>query len=393
MQKKPTTNPHVAIACGGTGGHLFPGMAVGEELLRRNCSVTLLISPKEVDQQAARSLFGMEVVTLPASGLTRGGVRAFAVGFWKSFQACREQFRARRPDAVLAMGGFTSAPPVLAAKWAGSKTFLHEANTIPGRANRWLAHLVDEAFVYFHEASGRLSIADASITGMPVRPQFEPVDPASVRMALGLLPNRPVVLVMGGSQGASGVNDIVLAALPRIAARAPYLQFLHLAGPQDVLKVQAAYAAHGCKAIVRPFLTEMELALGAATLAISRAGASSLAELAAMKVPAILIPYPTALDNHQFYNADAFVRSGAAVQIEQAEASAERVSSAVLELIESEPRRAAIRENLAKWHVPGAAENVAERILSFIPRAGTGAAHGAVREVISSHRNLLKIET
>jgi UDP-N-acetylglucosamine--N-acetylmuramyl-(pentapeptide) pyrophosphoryl-undecaprenol N-acetylglucosamine transferase len=394
MMRTDPTNPHVAIACGGTGGHLFPGMAVGEELLRRNCSVTLLISPKEVDQQAARSLFGMEVVTLPATGLTRGGASAFALGFWNSLQACREQFRARRPDAVLAMGGFTSAPPVLAGKWAGAKTFLHESNTIPGRANRWLAHLVDEAFVYFHEASGRLSIAEATITGMPVRPQFEPVDPSSARMALGLAPDRPVVLVIGGSQGASAVNDIVLSALPGITAKAPSLQFLHLAGAKDVAKVQAGYAASGCKAIVRPFLTEMELALGAATLAISRAGASSLAELAAMQVPSILIPYPTAVDNHQFYNADAFVRSGAAVRIEQAEASGERIAAAVLDLLENHARRAEIQQNVAHWHVPGAAEHVAERILSFIPRAGAGAHRGgSVREVISSHRNLLKIES
>jgi UDP-N-acetylglucosamine--N-acetylmuramyl-(pentapeptide) pyrophosphoryl-undecaprenol N-acetylglucosamine transferase len=387
-------HPHVAIACGGTGGHLFPGMAVGEELLRQNCSVTLLISPKEVDQQAARSSFGMEVVTLPAVGLTRGGVREFGTGFVKSYQACRELFRLRPPQAVLAMGGFTGAPPVLAGKRAGAKTFLHESNTIPGRANRWLAHVVDEAFVYFHETSGRLSIARVAVTGMPVRPQFEPVEQASVRIALGLLPEKPVLLIVGGSQGASGVNELVLAALPALAAKAPHLQYLHLTGPHDLPRIQAAYAAEKRKAVVRPFLTEMEMALGAASVAISRAGASSLAELAAMQLPALLIPYPSAVDNHQFFNADAFVRTGAALTLEQSQATPERVVAAVLDLLLNETLRSSLQTNLARWHSPGAAAEVARRVLSFLPEPGNGLkGRGRVREPIPAHRTLLKLDS
>src|SRR5215203_4766666 len=165
---RPTQNPFIAIACGGTGGHLFPGIAVAEELLRRDCEVALLISPKEVDQQAVKSAVGMEVVTLPAVGLTRGSFVGFLSGSCKSYRAAKTFFQKKIPQAVLAMGGFTSAAPVLAGKKWGAKTFLHESNTIPGRANRWLAHFVDEAFVYFHETSGRINIARAHVTGMPV---------------------------------------------------------------------------------------------------------------------------------------------------------------------------------------------------------------------------------
>jgi len=140
--------PRVAIACGGTGGHLFPGVAVAEELKRRGCSVTLLISPKEVDQKAVQGAADVKVATLPAVGLTRGKIFAFARGFGQSYRAAKKLFATECPDAVLAMGGFTSAPPVLAGKSLGVPTFLHESNTIPGRANRWLSWTVSEATGY-----------------------------------------------------------------------------------------------------------------------------------------------------------------------------------------------------------------------------------------------------
>src|SRR5208283_5082589 len=138
--------PAVALACGGTGGHLFPGLAVAGELRRRQCAVSLLISRKEVDQQAVRSTTGMEIVPLPAIGLNRGGWLGFCWGFWQSYRLARRYFQRQRPAFVLAMGGFTSAPAILAGRRSGARTFLHEANSIPGRANRWLAPGVDGAF-------------------------------------------------------------------------------------------------------------------------------------------------------------------------------------------------------------------------------------------------------
>src|SRR5690349_16409185 len=133
------TKPLITIACGGTGGHLFPGIAVGEQLIQRGCAVSLLISPKEVDQQAVKSASGMSIATLPAVGLVRGSRLACFKGFFESARAARKLFRQTRPQAVLAMGGFTSAPPILVARGMGIPTFLHESNTIPGRANRWLS--------------------------------------------------------------------------------------------------------------------------------------------------------------------------------------------------------------------------------------------------------------
>ncbi|HEX7569330.1 MAG TPA: undecaprenyldiphospho-muramoylpentapeptide beta-N-acetylglucosaminyltransferase [Verrucomicrobiae bacterium] len=362
-----TQKPLVAIACGGTGGHLFPGLAVAGELQRRGCAVALLISPKDVDQQAVKTATGVEIFTLPAVGLQDRNYFSFAVSFWSSFRAAQKIFRQRPPAAVLAMGGFTSAPPVLAARKFQAKTFLHESNTIPGKANRFLARFVAAAFVGFPEAAARLKTKKTSVTGTPVRPQFSPASsiqhPASsCRKALGLNPELPTVLVVGGSQGARGLNDLVLSALPLLAEK--NWQWLHLTGANDFEKVQSAYAKLGLKAVVKPFLAEMDLALGAATACVSRAGASSLAEIAAMRLPSALVPLPTAADNHQYFNAVAFEKTGAARLLEQKNSPPEKVAAAISELVESEATRSQIQSALAQWHAPNAAAQIAENILA-----------------------------
>ncbi len=368
MNSSGANAPFVAIACGGTGGHLFPGLAVAEQLQQRGCTVGLLISPKDVDQEAVKSARGMEIFMLPAVGLQNRNYFSFAGSLVKTLFAAKKIFRQRRPAAVLAMGGFTSAPPIWVGKDFGAKTFLHESNTIPGRANRLLARFVDEAFVGFPSATARLRARAVTTTGTPVRPQFQPCEPAPCRAAFRLDPSRPTVLVMGGSQGASGINDLVLSALPLLGDRAPAWQWLHLTGPSDVEKVKAAYDARGFKAVVKPFLAEMDLALGAATVAVSRAGASSLAEIAAVRLPSLLVPYPAAADNHQFYNAQAFEATGAARLLEQKNAAPEKVTAWLRELVEDAAARAKVQTALAQWHAPKAAEQIADIMLAAIAR-------------------------
>src|SRR3954468_3310708 len=295
----PHTHPSIAIACGGTGGHLFPGLAVAEKLRERDCHVTLMISPKEVDQQVVKNISGMDLITLPAVGLQRGSELAFVRGLRQSWKTARRCFKSTRPNAVVAMGGFTSAAPVLAGKSCGARTFLHESNTVPGRANRWLSRVVSRAFIGFPSAATRLKSSQVTVTGTPVRPCFAPKDFRECRLELGLDPSRPVILVVGGSQGATGINRMVLEALPLFAKTAPHLQWIHLAGPNDAEKMKQAYDSFHLTALVHSFFSQMDLALGAASIAVSRAGASSLAELAAMRVPSILVPYPMATDDHQ----------------------------------------------------------------------------------------------
>jgi len=407
MTSPETKTPFVAIACGGTGGHLFPGLAVAKQLKLRGCEVALLVSPKDVDQQAVKSANGMEIFTLPAIGLQNRNYFSFAGSFVKSLFAARKFFRKRGPAAVLAMGGFTSAPPIFIAKDMGIQAFLHESNTIPGRANRFLSRFVDGAFVGFPEAAARLKTSKVAVTGTPVRQQFQPQDAARCRSALGLDPDRPTILVVGGSQGASGLNEMILSALPCFAERGrlarefglggehaggpPALQFLHLTGAKDFEKVSAAYSARKLNAVVKPFLAEMDLALGAATVAVSRAGASSLAEIAAMRLPALLVPFPAAADNHQFSNAGAFEKTGAAVLLEQKNSTPEKIAAILAKLVEDETARSQMQSALVQWHAPKAAEQIAENILSAVARrqekmaqsktktCGCGHAHGAAR--------------
>jgi len=366
MGSSAATSPFVAIACGGTGGHLFPGLAVAERIVERACAVALLVSPKEVDQQAVKTVEGMEIVTLPAVGLQRGSEMAFVRGFSRSFRAAKTLFKSRPPCAALAMGGFTSAPPILAAKTLGAQTFLHESNTIPGRANRWLSWVVNRAFVGFPSTRHRLNNRNVTIIGTPVRRQFRLRNAGACRAALGLDAARPVLLVMGGSQGASAINQMVIQSLPLLAKLAPGWQWFHLTGPGDAQQVRQTYAALKLTAVVHPFFAQMELALGAATAAISRAGASSLAELAALRVPAVLVPYPSARGNHQFHNARALEESGAARLLEQKTATPGDLARLLVELVENTAARQTIQSALARWHRPRAAELIAEIVLKAI---------------------------
>jgi UDP-N-acetylglucosamine--N-acetylmuramyl-(pentapeptide) pyrophosphoryl-undecaprenol N-acetylglucosamine transferase len=232
-----------------------------------------------------------------------------------------------------------------------------------------------------------LKARKVTTTGTPVRPQFQMRNASECRVALGLESDRPTILVMGGSQGASGLNEMILSALPLLAQKD--WQWLHLTGANDFEKVKAAYASRGVKAVVKPFLAEMDLALGVATASVSRSGASSLAEIAAMRLPSLLVPYPTAADNHQFINARAFEKTGAAKLLEQKNSSPEKVAAILTGLVEEEFARAKMQSALAQWHAPTAAQQIAGIILEAIAqpasaRAGAkkcscGHAHGSAK--------------
>jgi UDP-N-acetylglucosamine--N-acetylmuramyl-(pentapeptide) pyrophosphoryl-undecaprenol N-acetylglucosamine transferase len=367
-----------AIACGGTGGHLFPGLAVGRELRRAGCEVMLLVSSKRIDGLAAQAAGDMEIVVLPAVGFSRGNALGFARRFWQSYFLSKKHFLTRRPRLVLGMGGFASAPPVRAGKRLGARAFLHESNSVPGRANRFLARVADGAFVYFQTAAEKLPARRVEAAGMPVRPEFLRLMPAAAaRAALGLKAGAPVLLVMGGSQGAGKINGLILGILPQLLRAMPALQFIHLTGPADFEKVRAAYAAAGRPAVVRAFLGEMAAALAAADIAVSRAGASSLAEFAACRLPSILIPYPTAAGDHQFHNACAFARSGAARSLQQDHFAPELLAEEILGLLGDSKRRAAMQQALGAWHRPEAAAQIADRMLHWSARAPSVPAAGA----------------
>jgi len=296
-------------------------------------------------------------------GLTWGRLITFVSSLLRSRRKALDEYRQDPPQIVLAMGGFTSAGPVLAARRSRAACFLHDSNVIPGRANRWLARFADEVYVAFEETQARFKTA-TRVTGTPVRSEFHSVDRDQARVSLGLRVADPVLLVMGGSQGAEGINRLMQEALPALVERFPRLQFIHLTGTADLTAVQATYRCLGVPVLVREFCAEMHLALGAATLAVSRAGGSSIAELAATITPAVLIPYPAASDRHQQFNAAALSRKGAAIVVDQDSIGAPVLAAMLIELLSQPAQLAAMRESLANWQPGDAAQRIVDAMFS-----------------------------
>ncbi len=305
----------LVIACGGTGGHLFPGIAVAEEWRRQGGDVCLLISEKQIDALAAEGFGHLRFVRMPSvamPGILSPRMPGFLLGFLKSFFECRRLLRGVKADAVLGMGGFTSTPPLMAGNWLGLPTFVHESNAIPGKANRINAKFSRVVLTGFEDCAPLFNGRSPVVTvGTPLRPALvnRPTREEG-RDFFGLRPEGKVLLVMGGSQGARRINELVAASLSDFEQAG--IQVLHISGPSDFDLVNSAYESHPGAGVLRAFCSEMQFALAAADLAVCRAGASTLSELAHFGLPSIMIPYPFAAEDHQTKNAAIFQRAGAA---------------------------------------------------------------------------------
>src|SRR6476469_6714950 len=222
------------IACGGTGGHLFPGLAVAEILRARGHEVMLFVSEKEIDALAMTGREEFRFEKLPTVGLPSlfsPKIFGFAGRFAESLRVCRAIYRRFKPHAVLGMGGFTSTAPVLAGKMRGVPTFIHESNAIPGKANRLTAKMVRAVLLGFKECAPFFPKVQTEVTGTPIRTELKRIDRAEARTRLGLAPDLQTLLVMGGSQGASGINQTIIRSLPSLQGMP--LQVIHLAGARD----------------------------------------------------------------------------------------------------------------------------------------------------------------
>jgi UDP-N-acetylglucosamine--N-acetylmuramyl-(pentapeptide) pyrophosphoryl-undecaprenol N-acetylglucosamine transferase len=327
---------NVAIACGGTGGHLFPGLAVAEVLKNRGHKILLLISEKQIDAIAVRERPEFEVEKIPSVGmpnLVSLQLFPFIGKFLEGFFACRKIYRSFRPDAVLGMGGFTSTGPILAGKLAGLSTFIHESNAIPGKANRLNAFLSEKVLLGFEECRKYFPKADVETTGTPVRDGLRTAVNRETALAnLRLKPGLRTVLVMGGSQGAHGINEAVLASLPRFASEP--IQFIHLTGKEDEERVYQRYQKEGIPAFVSAFYSRMEEAYSLADMAVTRSGAASLTELSYFGLPSILIPYPFAAENHQQLNAEIYAQNEVAEILEEKNATGDTLGLMIKKLLD-----------------------------------------------------------
>ena len=373
----------VMIACGGTGGHLFPGMAVAETLREHRHQVRLLVSEKAIDQTALAALTNCSDLSariaaqaVPAVGFA-GSSRLipFCFRLAKATRGCAVACNEFEPDVVLGMGGFTSVPALLAARWfrkRGTATLIHESNAVPGKANRWAGRFADHVAVGLADCARFFGRKPVTVTGTPIRALLRTGKVADAHARLGLRPGRLTVLIAGGSQGAHAINTAMVSALPGLAGKREKVQFVHLSGARDEQFVRESYEENGFEAKVMSFCNKMELAYSAADAVVTRSGASTLTEIAAFGLPSILIPYPHAAGNHQWHNAGVFERAGAARLVEQSQIegpagqSGERMAAIIAGLLDNE----AERQRMADAARSLAVHDATERITTLVEQYG-----------------------
>jgi len=356
-------NPlRVVIGGGGTGGHLYPGIAIAREILARHPDAVVTF---------AGTLRGIETRVVPREGfhldlLRSAGlkgrspiaaIRGLALLPLSAMDAWRILTR-RKPDVVIGVGGYSSGPVVLLAALRGVPTLLAEQNAVPGLTNRLLARFVSAAAVTFDSTVtffGRRGF----VAGNPVRPEF--LSPGELPPESG---SRTRVLIFGGSQGAHAINVAMVEAAPRLAADGG-LDITHQTGERDVALVRRGYADAGLQARVEPFLYAMDREMKQADLVVSRAGATTIAELTAAGRASILIPLPTAADNHQKKNAEVLAQAGAAEMLEQKDLHGGAIAERLIALARDTARRqsmAAAARTLAR---PDAAKVIVDRVLEL----------------------------
>lgn len=351
------------IAGGGTGGHLTPGIAVAEEVVARGGEVLFVGTSRGLEAKVVPAA-GYALELLEVSGLKRMGLAATARGLARvpgALGRSWEILRRFRPDVVLGVGGYASGPMVLAAAARRVPTAIQEQNSIPGFTNRVLGRFVRAVLVAFEEARRFFPAGKVSLIGNPVRRRFFEGGAGGDGVGGGG-GARHGVLVLGGSQGARAVNDLVIEAAGLLAGRGKLPAIVHQSGAADGERCRERYRAMGLadRVAVRPFIDDMAAALRASALVIGRAGALTLAELAIVGRPSVLVPLPTSADDHQTRNAQAFADAGAAVLLRQADASAGVVAGLIEELIADEARRARMAAAASALGRPAATKEIAD---------------------------------
>jgi UDP-N-acetylglucosamine--N-acetylmuramyl-(pentapeptide) pyrophosphoryl-undecaprenol N-acetylglucosamine transferase len=360
----------VVIAGGGTGGHLYPGIAVARELLAREPAAAISF---------AGTAGGIEARVLPREGfaldlIRSGGLKGkslvarargaalLPIGLVDAWRLVT----ARRPDLVIGVGGYSSGPVVLVAALRRVPTMVLEQNAVPGLTNRMLARYVQAAAVSY-ESTRQFFGSKAFVSGNPVRPEFLDVA-GSKEWTQDVATTR--VLVFGGSQGAHAINVAMVEAAAGLAAQGPHVRITHQTGERDVEMVRAAYAQAHLAADVEPFLDDMARRIGQADVVVCRAGATTLAELTAVGRAAILIPLPTATDDHQRKNAEALASVGAAQMLLQHEVTGPVLAQRVLALANDAAQRRQMADAARSLARPDAAKVIVDRAIELVTRPG-----------------------
>lgn len=351
------------IAGGGTGGHLFPGLALADEVAARGGQVMFVGTERGIEVRAVpQAGYQLELITV--SGLKRVGAVKTVQGLMRlpvSFGQCVRLLRSFAPDAVVGVGGYASGPVVMTARLMGYATAILEQNSIPGLTNRVLGRFVHRVFASFEQSKRFFPSERFTRVGNPVR------------AALLATPRGDAagVLVLGGSQGARVLNQVVPDALAKaFAATGRAVPVLHQTGEKDVAETQARYERAGVAATVSAFIEDMGKAYADAALCICRSGATTCAELTALGKPSLLIPFQFAADDHQTHNAQELVDGGAAVMVSQPEASVEKVAELAGGLLSDANRLAQMSAAALALGRPQATADIADGLTALV--AGSG---------------------
>jgi UDP-N-acetylglucosamine--N-acetylmuramyl-(pentapeptide) pyrophosphoryl-undecaprenol N-acetylglucosamine transferase len=358
----------IMIAGGGTGGHLFPALALAEAFQARDPgNAILFVGGRRELEEKILSRAGYARKTIAAAGWKGSSWRAKGKGllaiprsFWQSWKAIREF----RPDVVLGVGGYASGPVVLAAWCLRMRTAIHEQNAFPGLSNRILGRFVERAFLSFPASARFFPPGKGVLTGNPVRKNIR----RRQRAASPIGERRFTLLVFGGSQGAHRLNRAVIDGLKNLRDLRERWRIIHQTGERDREEVAQAYRQEGFEGEVHAFIQDMDRAYGAADLILCRAGATTLFELMAAGKPAILVPYPHAANHHQKLNAQALVETGAALMVLDEDLNGNSLSALVRELADDPERRRQIAARAAAMARPEAAERIVDACYAMVKR-------------------------
>jgi UDP-N-acetylglucosamine--N-acetylmuramyl-(pentapeptide) pyrophosphoryl-undecaprenol N-acetylglucosamine transferase len=354
----------ILFAGGGTGGHLYPGIAVADELRRRDPATTVSFvgTARGLESRVVPAL-GLPLDLIRSAGLKGKSIVALLRGLALLPLSALDAWRvlsARRPDVVVGVGGYSSGPVLLLAALRGMPTLLMEQNTAPGFTNRQLAPWVRAAALSYEETRQYFP-GKGVVTGNPVRREFLQALEAGDDAARN--DGEVRVLIVGGSQGARAINDAMIAAAPRLAASR--LVLTHQTGERDLARVREGYAAAGVTATVEPFFHDMNARMRAADVLVARAGASTLAELTVLGRASVLVPLPTAADDHQRKNARVLAAAGAADVIEERDLSGAALAGVLTALASDPARRRTMADRARSLGRPDAAARVADRIVAL----------------------------
>lgn len=357
------------MAGGGTGGHIFPAIAIANALMREDPSIEILfVGAKGKMEMEKVPQAGYEIEGLDIAGFNRSSLLkniGLPLKLLKSFWQVRSIFRRFRPDAVVGVGGYSSFPVLRFAQANGIPSFIHESNSFAGKSNRLLGKKATRVFVASSDLQAFFPAEKMLVTGNPVRPDIVKVNSVEREEALrffDLQPGKKTVLFVGGSLGAKSINEAVAAGLPQLATAG--LQVIWQTGKTDAGKWKEA-ATGKAGVWVNEFITLMQQAYAAADIVVSRAGAMSVAELCLVKKPVIFVPYPFAAEDHQTVNARSLVQKEAALLVKDSEAR-DKLVPAILELAADEEKQALLTKHISVLGITDADKRIADEILKTI---------------------------